>query len=138
MPRIGYFGAPQQRCGAPDVRPDSNGAVTPAISDALHQHSALSGLEMKITSVTHTVWVVYAHAAVREAPARGGAEGAPVEWGPASVRGVAVSHWISGGISAAGRGGVLINASLTHPSPVRSARYESQARSNPRVVEWWR
>lgn len=33
-----------KHCGAPGVRPDSNGAVTPEFSDALHQHSALSGL----------------------------------------------------------------------------------------------
>lgn len=41
----------------------------------------------------------------------------------------------SGGVSAAGSGWVLLNASLTLPSTVRGARSESQARSSPRVVE---
>lgn len=40
----------------------------------------------------------------------------------------------SGGVSAAGSGWVLLNASLTRPGTVRGARSESQARS-PRVVE---
>ncbi|PAK26270.1 hypothetical protein CJD44_11430 [Streptomyces sp. alain-838] len=39
------------------------------------------------------------------------------------------------GVSAAGSGWVLLNASLTRPGTVRSARSESQVRSSPRVVE---
>ncbi|PJN36672.1 hypothetical protein CG747_32640 [Streptomyces sp. CB02959] len=41
----------------------------------------------------------------------------------------------SGGVSAAGSGWVLLNASLTRPGTVRGTRSESQARSSPRVVE---
>ncbi|MFI0234807.1 hypothetical protein [Streptomyces sp. NPDC017086] len=41
----------------------------------------------------------------------------------------------SGGVSAAGSGWVLLNASLTRPGTLRGARFESQARSSPRVVE---
>lgn len=47
LPRGEHFGTPTSGsdAGAPGVRPDSNGAVTPEFSDALHRHSALSGLE---------------------------------------------------------------------------------------------
>jgi hypothetical protein len=76
---------------------------------------------------------LHASAAVREARARGGAVGPLV--GPASVRPVAVPTGISGGVSTAGSGWVLLNASLTRPSTARGARYESQARSSERVVE---